>query len=455
MSLALSSVIAFVVALGVLVTVHEFGHFWVARRFGVKVLRFSIGFGRPLLRWGGRSGGTEYVLAAIPLGGYVKMLDEREGEVRPEERHLAFNTQKVWPRIAIVCAGPLANVIMAILLYMLVYTLGITGIKPLIGEVEPGSYAAEAGFAKQDLIIDVAGHPVSTWQQVRLETLDALMGHDDFAVRVKTADGKEQNRILNVHNAGLLKLEGDIIDNLGLRPWLPQIEPVLGKLTPGAAAERAGLETGDRILRANGQNVESWGNWVQIIRNSPNQKVRLLVQRGDAQLELSVVPDKVEAEGQNIGRIGALPLTRDDTEMQDVRVLIRYSVPASFIKAVEKTLNMARLSFEMIGELITGNASAKNISGPITIAEYAGRSFDVSFQYYLDFIAFISISLAVLNILPVPLLDGGHLLYYLIELVKGSPVSESVEAIGQRIGIALLACLMTLALFNDLTRLLS
>jgi regulator of sigma E protease len=452
MSLAFSSLIAFIVALGVLVTVHEFGHFWVARRLGVKVLRFSVGFGKPLLSWRGKDGVTEYVIAAIPLGGYVKMLDEREGEVKPEERHLAFNNQNVWSRIAIVCAGPLANVIMAILVYALVYSLGITGIKPVVGDIESDSIADIAGFKTKDLITEVVDEPVSTWQQVRIEMLDALMSHDDFAVKVKTAEGADEIRYLQIRDIELLKLEGDIIKNLGLSPWWPVIEPVIGEVEAGAAAERAGLQVGDRLLEANGELIESWYDWVEVIQASPEQPIKLLVKRQDTELEITVIPDKVDIEGRTIGRVGAAALP---TNASDMRVLVRYGVPMSVIKAFGKTYNMATLTFRMIGELVTGRASAKNISGPIAIAEYAGRSASISIRYYLDFIAFISISLAVLNILPIPLLDGGHLLYYIVELVKGSPVSETVEAIGQRIGIALLACLITLALFNDLTRLLS
>ncbi|MBN1379441.1 MAG: RIP metalloprotease RseP [Gammaproteobacteria bacterium] len=455
MSLAFGSLIAFIVALGALVIVHEFGHYWVARRLGVKVLRFSIGFGKPLLRWRGKDNSTEYVVAAIPLGGYVKMLDEREGPVSPQERHLAFNNKSIWARIAIVCAGPFANVIMAILVYTVVYSMGITGIKPIVGDIQKESVAEIAGFKSKDLIIAVAGKPVGTWQQVRLETLDALMSHDNFTIRVKTADDIEEDRFLRVRDAGLLKSEGDIIDNLGLLPWWPTIEPVIGEVIENGSADRAGLKAGDRLLKGNDKLIESWRDWVEIIQNSPGQEVKLLVLRQHNEIEIFIIPDKVEVEGQTIGRVNARPAASSSDEIQDLQILVRFSIPVSFIKALEETYSMSALTFKMIGELVTGRASVRNISGPISIAEYAGRSASIGLQYYLNFIAFISISLAVLNLLPIPLLDGGHLLYYLVELVKGSPVSESVEAIGQRIGIALLACLMTLALFNDITRLLS
>lgn len=453
MSLAFSSLIAFIIALGALVTVHEFGHFSVARRMGVKVLRFSIGFGKPLLRWQGKDGTTEYVIAAIPLGGYVKMLDEREGEVDPAERHLAFNNQPLWSRIAIVSAGPFANIMMAVVIYALVFSLGITGLKPVVGDISPDSAAGMAGFEQQDLIVAVEDRDVHTWQETRIQILDALMSHDDFVVRVLTSEGLERNRTVKPASEDILKREGDVLENIGLSAWRQDASPVVVDVEKGSAAQKAGLQSGDIIISTNGQPVKSLNTWIDLVKDSASSLLVLEVERNGERISIMVTPTEIEENGEKIGRVGAM--VSSSALNQDMLVQVQYSLPVSILKAAEKTYHMSVLTLKMIGELITGRASARNISGPITIAEYAGRSASIGFQYYLDFIAFISVSLAVLNILPIPLLDGGHLLYYLVELVKGSPVSESVEAIGQRIGIVLLACLMTLALFNDLTRLLS
>ncbi len=454
MSLAFSSLIAFIVALGVLVTAHEFGHYWVARRMGVKVLRFSIGFGKPLFRWRWKNNDTEFVLAAIPLGGYVKMLDEREGEVTPAERAYAFNNQSVWSRIAIVCAGPLANVLMAIVVYALVFSIGISGMKPVVGEVEIDSIAAQAGFMAKDRILAVDGEQVETWQQTRLALLDSVMSRGSVSIQVETETGFERERNLYLRDSMLLKQEGDILENIGLTRWWPDISPVISKVEAGSAAEMAGLKPGDQIISTNENSVKSLREWVEIVQSSPSKQLDLKVIRDGETITKSITPIEVDREGKRIGYVGA-GVTVPREVNQKMIVLVRYAFPESVVKAGKKTYSMSVLTFKMIGELITGRASVRNISGPITIAEYAGRSFSIDFRYYLDLIAFISISLAVLNILPIPLLDGGHLLYYLVELVKGSPVSEAFEAIGQKIGILLLACLMALAIYNDLTRLLS
>ncbi len=454
MSLAFSSLFAFIVALGVLVTVHEFGHYWVARRMGVKVLRFSIGFGKPIYRWRLKNNETEFVVAAIPLGGYVKMLDEREGTVDPAERHFAFNNQSIWSRIAIVSAGPLANVVMAVAVYALVFSLGITGTKPVVGEVQSSSIAADAGFQYKDTIIEVDGEKVDTWRQVQIEILDSLMSRSDFIVRVITESGNERDRSVQLHDSLLLKEQGDIIHNLGLVRWWPEGPPVIGEVLSGGAAERAGLQAGDKIISTNGEPVKSASSWIEQIRNNPNVPLELEISRDGKTLMIMITPDEIEESGRKIGRVNA-GISRSHKADSDMQTLVRYPVPKNILKGFEKTYDMSVLTLKMIGELVAGRASTKNISGPITIAEYAGRSININFIYYLDLIAFISISLAVLNMLPIPLLDGGHLLYYTVELVKGSPVSEAFEAVGQRIGALLLACLMVLAIYNDLTRLLS
>ena len=454
MNLFIVSIFSFLVALGILVTVHEYGHFWVARKLGVKVLRFSIGFGKPLFRFQRNPESTEYVLAAIPLGGYVKMLDERESEVRAEEQHLAFNTQPVWSRIAIVFAGPAANFILAIILFALVFIIGIPGIKPIVGEIEPGSVAAAAGLQTQDEILKVVDEPVKTWQQTRLAILDELVAGSKFLITVRDVVGQEQQKWLNLEQSKLLKQDGDVLENIGIKPWWPDVQPEVVKLVADGAAERAGIIVGDRIIAVNDVQIKSINQWREIVASHPDQKITFDVVRGTEILRLEITPIAKEQDGKMIGYVGIGPSAPVDT-IDSMRVIVQYSPFQAISEGAFKTWDMSLLTIKMIGKLVTGKASVKNVSGPITIAEYAGRSASLGISFYFNLIAIFSISLAVLNLLPVPLLDGGHLLYYVIELVKGSPVSEYIEAIGQRIGFAMLGGLMLLAFYNDITRLLS
>jgi regulator of sigma E protease len=447
------SLIAFIVALGILVSVHEFGHFWVARKLGVKVLKFAIGFGKPLWRYQPDPDDTEYVIAALPLGGYVKMLDEREGEVAPYERHRAFNTQSVWKRIAIVAAGPLFNVILAVVLYTGVFIIGIPGMKPVVGEVEADSYAAAAGFTAGEQITAVETDAVFTWQDARLALLDRLMETDSVRITVQTPEQTQAVRTLNFGGRQLLQESGDILDTIGLSVWQPVIEPVIGEVQPGSAAARAGLQPGDRIVMANDQPVAGWHDLVEVIRAHAGTELRLQVTRGDQSIAFIVVPDAKQENSKTIGFIGAgvrIPEGLGD----EMRITVRYSLLQSVVESLYKTWDMTMLSFRMIGQLITGNASPRNISGPITIAEYAGKTAQADLSFFLDFLAIISIGLAVLNILPIPLLDGGHLLYYAIEILAGRPLSERAQLVGQNIGIILLGCLMSLAFYNDIVRLM-
>lgn len=453
MSQFLISLLAFIVALGILVTVHEFGHFWVARRLGVKVLRFSIGFGKPLWRYRRKGDPTEYVLAALPLGGYVKMLDEREGEVEPEERHLAFNNKSVWSRIAIVSAGPLFNILLAVVVYTAVFCIGITGIKPVVGSVVESSFVEQAGFQAGDEITAVESQTVRTWQEVRLAVLDTIIDGDDIDIGVMTRGGDTRIRTIRLNEKRILKDQGDIIQMLGFQLWEPRIEPVIAEVIAGGAAEKAGLLAGDKILAVDGEKVESWRQWAQYVRQRPERSIELQVLRENRTIELTVVPESKPSEEGAIGMVGAAVNVPGDL-YREHRVMVRYNPVVATGKGLQKTWDMTLLTFRMIGELITGGASVRNISGPITIAEYAGKTASIGLSYFLDLLAIISVSLAVLNILPIPLLDGGHLLYFVIEIIKGSPVSERVQIVGQNIGILILACLMTLAFYNDIARLL-
>lgn len=452
MSGFLGSFLWFLVAIALLVTVHEFGHFWVARRLGVKVLRFSVGFGKPL--WLRRFGadGTELVVATIPLGGYVKMLDEREGEVPPEERSRAFNRQPLGTRMAVVVAGPLFNFLFAILVYWLMFATGVPGLRPVVGEVEPGSYAARAGFQEEDEILTVDARPTPTWDVAILALLDQALDRQRTEVEVDSPLRGRRVLMLDLSDAPDLLDKGGLLANLGLSPWQPRIEAVVDRTVAGSPAEQAGLQSGDRITAADGRPMRDWSQWVDYVRERPGQSIRVRVERDEVELELELVPESVEEEGERMGRIGAYvraPATIDNP----YRTEVRYGPVESAERALAKTWEMTGLTLRTLWEMVAGRASVENISGPISIAQYAGYSASVGLAYFLGFLGIVSISLGVLNLLPIPILDGGHLMYYCIELFKGSPVSESAQVVGQQVGIAILVALMGLAFYNDLARL--
>lgn len=453
MSNALVSLLALVVTLGVLIAFHEFGHFWVARRLGVKVLRFSIGFGRPLWKYRGRVDDTEYAIAAIPLGGYVRMLDEREAEVPVEERHRAFNRQPVGTRIGIVVAGPLFNFLFAILAYSLMFMIGVSGIKPLIGEVAPDSIAAEAGFQRGDLIVAVEDQLTPTLNEAMLALLEGSMDEEVIEVKVRNEEGQTVTRYLDLSEAQRLSAEGRLLANLGLFPWHLRLPPVIEQVQSGGSADRAGLQSEDRILAVDGKSVKSWQQWASYVQENPDQTIDVRIERNGRELTLQVVPEAVETDQGTIGRIGAYGKVPEDVS-EDLRVVVSYGPFEAITQGVTKTWDMSLLTLRMLGRMLIGKASLENISGPITIAQFAGQSASVGIIPFLSFLALVSVSLGVLNLLPIPILDGGHLLYYLIELIKGSPLSESAQNLGQRIGIIILLMLMSLALFNDLVRLL-
>lgn len=450
---ALENLLAFVVVVGVLVTFHEYGHFWVARRLGVKVLRFSVGFGRPLWRRVAGRDQVEYVIAAIPLGGYVKMLDEREGPVPEDERARAFNRQPVGKRMAIVAAGPMANFVLAVVAYWAMYLAGVNGIRPIVGEVIPDSVAAQAGMRPHDEILSIDGRQTPTWQSVSLTLLDeALSGG---VVHLELTDRSHQVRQaqLVLREGQNLLDDGDLLEKLGIKPWRPRIDPVIGGVVAGGAAERAGLEPGDRVVAVDGQPVEDWSAWVEVVRSHPDQDLTVTIERGGERRLLVLHPALEQEDGEPIGRIGAYPKV-DKSRWEQLRVTVRYGPVEGFARALEKTWDVSVLTLRVLWKLVIGEASLSNISGPVTIAEFAGMSAAIGVSAFLGAMALFSISIGILNLLPVPVLDGGHLLFYTIELIKGSPVSEATEAVGQRIGLALLAALMALALYNDMVRLL-
>jgi regulator of sigma E protease len=450
----LITIIAFVVALGCLIVVHEFGHYLVARACGVKVLRFSVGFGKPL--WARRLGrdATEWVIAAFPLGGYVKMLDEREGEVAPADLPRAFNRQSVWRRIAIVVAGPAANFLLAIVLYWALFLHGIPGLKPVVGAPAANTAAHHAGFAAGDTLLKIGGEPVATWQDARWVFLQRAVQKIAVAVEVRSTGGATETRRIDLSALTPADLDSDFLRTLGLARIQPVLKPIVGEVVKGGAAQRGGLRAGDEIVTVSNKRIESWDQVVQLVREHPGAALVMEVRReGALQPALAVTPDAVTENERKIGRIGAAPRI-DRAALADMIVEVRYGPVESFARALDKTWDTSVFSLKMLGKMIVGEVSLKNLSGPITIADYAGQSAQSGPASYLLFIALISISLGVLNLLPIPLLDGGHLMYYLLEIFKGRPISDRAIEIGQHVGMALLFTLMAFALYNDIYRLL-
>jgi regulator of sigma E protease len=450
----LHTIVAFIVALGVLIVVHEYGHYLAARLCRVKVLRFSVGFGRPLLLWRRGADRTEWVIAAVPFGGYVKMLDEREGPVAPEEAGRAFNRQSVWKRFFIVVAGPLFNFLFAILVYAGLFMYGLPEARPVLAEPPAGTPAALASLHAGDTVRAIGGEPVSTWQDVRWRVLQAALQRESVRLETLDAAGRVAESALDLRGFPKDAVEGDVLERVGMRLYRPPLDPVFGKLIAGGPAQRAGFAEGDRILRVDGTPVDSWEALVAAVRAHPGATLRLSVQRGDKSMVIDVVPDTVNAGEERIGRIGAAPLVpASQADMMLVRV--KYGPLASLGKAVAKTWDISTFSLKMLGKMLIGEISWKHLSGPVTIADFAGQSAQMGWISYLTFLSLISISLGVLNLLPIPLLDGGHLMYYAIELVKGRPVSERAMELGQRVGLALLLVMMAFAFYNDFNRLLT
>jgi regulator of sigma E protease len=447
-------IVAFVAAIGILVTVHEFGHFWVARRLGVKVLRFSIGFGKPLWMKTFGPDKTELVVAAIPLGGYVKMLDEREGDVSEEEKHRAFNRQSIRTRVAVVVAGPLFNFLFAIFAYWMMFVAGVPGLRPIVGDVVPASFAAEAGFVSGDEILSVRGRPTPTWESTVMALLDAGLSEQlVFDVNVRDSGGRERALQVHLDRPDELLEKGGVLKNFGLDAWQPTA--TIDRLVEGGAGERAGLQAGDLILRADGEAVRNWAWWVDFVRERPGQSIQLILLRDGIEIETVLTPEHVIEDGESIGRIGAYVRLPSEEQRATMRVVVRYGLLEALPAAVEKTKEITVLTYRTLWKMVVGKASVENLSGPISIARYAGQSAAIGLAAFLGFLGIVSVSLGVLNLLPVPVLDGGHLMFYLLEWIKGSPMSDAAQLIGQKIGITLLLGLMTLAFYNDLSRLLN
>lgn len=443
---------AFLVVLGVLIVVHELGHYLAARLCGVKVLRFSVGFGRML--WKRRLGAdqTEWALSIFPLGGYVKMLDEREGKVAEDDAHRAFNRQSVGKRSIIVAAGPLANFVLAILIYWAVFMHGTEELLPVLGTPPAGTPAAMAVIGNGEQVRKLDGQPVATWNDLRWLLLQKAVDQEKVTLEVINERDEIAVRYLYLAAAGEQGWEGDALERLGVRFYRPDLPPVIGKVVADGVGERAGLLAGDRVLAIAGKEISSWYELVGVIRESATKPLRLELDRQGESLAVDVIPDAISERGQTVGKIG-VAVADGPKSRREVKTFVSYGVVEAAGRALNETWDKSVFSLVMMGKMLTGEVSWKNLSGPVTIADYAGQSARLGLDYYLKFMALVSISLGVLNLLPIPVLDGGHLLYHMIEVVMRRPLSERAMEIGQQVGMSILFALMAFAFFNDLTRL--
>ncbi|MEZ2863060.1 sigma E protease regulator RseP [Proteus terrae] len=442
---------AFIIVLGILITVHEFGHFWVARRCGIYVERFSIGFGKAIWRKTDKHG-TEFVIAWIPLGGYVKMLDERVAEVAPERRHLAFNNKTVGQRAAVVAAGPIANFLLAIVAYWIVFMIGVPALKPIIADIRPNSIAEQAKLTPGMELKSVAGIETPDQNAVRLALVSKIGAKEVSFVVSDPNSLSESENILNLQQWSFDPEKQDPILSLGIMPVGARLDSKIIEVTVGSAAEKAGLQAGDRIVKVDGQPIDTWHPFTYFVRQSPNKALELLVERNSSSLMLKVTPTAVALkDGTEIGQVGAqLQILPPD---EQYLIMQQYNPFSALYEASDKTWQLMGLTVKMIGKLVVGDVKLTNLSGPVSIAKGAGMSADSGFIYYLMFMALISVNLGIINLFPLPVLDGGHLLFLVIEKIKGGPVSERVQDFCYRIGIMALMLLMGLALFNDFSRL--
>jgi len=442
---------SFIVALGILVTVHEYGHFWVARQNNVKVIRFSIGFGPALWRKTDKLG-TEYVIALIPLGGYVRMLDERVDEINEIDKAKTFNVKSVYQRIAIIAAGPFANFGFAIIAFYLMFIIGVPSFKPVIGFIEPDSIASEFQLPSNVEIVEVAGMKTLTWQDVNLALISKI-GDDNIEFKTKSSDSQHITTTkLNTQKWQFSPEKMSALSSLGIVPYRPDALNELARIEPGSPADIAGFKIDDKLLTINEENINnSWLFFSDTVKLFPNKEVIVTVERNGDLQTLLVTPQGINVNDKLIGYLGVAP--KFNAWPTEYQIELTYGPIAAIGQSISRTWNLVTLSFDMIGKLITGDLSTKNLSGPIAIAQGAGSSAGYGFVYFLGFLALISINLGIINLLPLPVLDGGHLLYYLIELVTGKAVPEKVQEVGFKFGAMALLALMSIALFNDFSRL--
>ncbi|MDP2513925.1 sigma E protease regulator RseP [Photobacterium damselae subsp. piscicida] len=442
---------AFLLALGILIAVHEFGHFWVARRCGVYVERFSIGFGKAIWQRKGKDG-TEYTLAMIPLGGYVKMLDERVEAVPEHQRHMAFNNKKLWQRSAIVAAGPFANFVFAVFAYWVVYLIGVPAVKPVIGEVAPQSIAAQGGIAPGMELKSISGIETPDWESVNMAMISHI-GDKQMAVTLTEPHSNiDVKRTLNLTDWYYDPERENVLTTLGLTPYTPAITLVISQLVDNGAAINAGFQLNDKIIAVDGEPIKQWQTFANLVKANPGKTLNVEVLRDNAPLTLALTPAvKDLKDGSKVGYVGIAP--KVDAWPEDYRINLQFGPIESVAKATEKTWQLVTLTFDMVTKLVTGDVAIKNLSGPISIAKGAGMTADFGLVYFLGFLALISVNLGIVNLLPLPVLDGGHLMFFAIEAVTRRPVSEKIQDIGYRVGLAILVALMAIALFNDFTRL--
>lgn len=457
------TLLAAIAVLGPLIALHEWGHYIVARLCGVKVLTYSIGFGPKITGWTSKRSGIDYRLSLLPLGGYVKMLDEREGEVADAEKHLAFNTQHPLKKIAIVAAGPIMNFLIAIGLFWVLFLTPSEQLATRIGSVLPDTPAAAVAMPVGDKIVSVDGQPVQTWEEINYRLANRMGEAGTIAVGVQphSASLNEQTaKATQTYNLPVSDfMQGadkgkDAISSLGAIPWQPEIAPIIGDLTPEGAASRQGMQIGDRITAINGQAIDDWVSATRIIKDSPEQLLKISVLRDGQPVTLEIMPQgKKDTMGNQYGQIGAMVVAPEITVPDAYKTTVEYSPAMALVKSFQKTEQLAVMTVASMGKMITGKIGIDNLSGPITIAKVAKQSFDISWEMVLSTAALISLSLAVLNLLPIPVLDGGHILYYAIELIRGKPVSEQMQIVGMNIGLILMAGFMILAIGNDISRL--
>lgn len=442
---------AFLLALGILIAVHEFGHFWVARRCGVYVERFSIGFGKAIWQRKGKDG-TEYTLAMIPLGGYVKMLDERVEAVPEHQRHMAFNNKKLWQRSAIVAAGPFANFVFAVFAYWVVYLIGVPAVKPVIGEVAPQSIAAQGGIVPGMELKSISGIETPDWESVNMAMISHI-GDKQMAVTLTEPHSNiDVKRTLNLTDWSYDPERENVLTTLGLTPYTPAITLVISQLVDNGAAINAGFQLNDKIIAVDGELIKQWQTFADLVKANPGKTLNVEVLRDNAPLTLALTPAvKDLKDGSKVGYVGIAP--KVDAWPEDYRINLQFGPIESVAKATEKTWQLVTLTFDMVTKLVTGDVAIKNLSGPISIAKGAGMTADFGLVYFLGFLALISVNLGIVNLLPLPVLDGGHLMFFAIEAVTRRPVSEKIQDIGYRVGSAILVALMAIALFNDFTRL--
>ena len=452
------TIIAFIVTLGILVTIHEYGHFQVAKWCGVKVIKFSIGFGKPL--WSKKFGvdQTEFAIAAIPLGGYVKMLGEGQSaedeDYSGQDMSRALNRQSVGKRMAIVLAGPLANLLLAIVLYWALFMSGTVGIKPFVGDSIENSPAAISKIKPGVLIQKINGKDVVTWQDVRWILLNETLKNEQVEIQVIDKVNEIQVHRLDLSKLDKDEVERDVLEKLGLTIFQPKVHARVGEIVKGSPADFANLQPGDLVLSVNNNKIPDWDTFVQRIKQHPKQPLEVLVQRESGELYLTVTPEAVNENGKLVGRIGA-GVKIDQSEMDQYLVIKHFTVAGALISGIEKTWQTSIFSLKMLGNMLSGNISWKGMSGPVSIASYAGQSANMGVKVFIGFLALVSISIGILNLLPIPILDGGHFMYYMVEFLTGKPVSETIVNIGQKIGLFILGWMMVLALYNDMNRLIT